>query len=125
MMWFLVPATLAIGLMTATAEAVPLTSLEDLPTASLALQIAAMFKDSDSVELSDVAVYQVGGEQRVVCGLVKLGNDTRGFRPFRILSSRNGLLERPQSFLVGNDNLTLRRIVFMCGTDQLPELRGQ
>jgi hypothetical protein len=122
MMWFLLPAALAIALMTAAAEAAPpLTPLEDLPMASLTLQIAAMFKDSGSIELSDVVVYKVGGEQRAVCGNVKVGNDAGGFRPFRILTNRDGLLDTPLSFFVGNDNLTLRRVVFMCGKDQVPE----
>ena len=117
-MRYLLAVGLVVALMTGFAVAAPpQVPLEDLSTASLTPQIAALFQDPGSIELSEVVVYKLPDKKRAVCGMVKVRNDAGGVRPFRILTDSDGNLGKPLSFLVGNDSLTVRRVVILCGSD--------
>jgi hypothetical protein len=110
MMRVLPAAVLAIALLTASNEAAELTH-----------DITALFKDPDSVRLANIVVFAVGGGRKAVCGNVYVRDANggyTGFRPFRILTRPASGIANPASFLVGNDLLTVRRLVRMCGTDQ-------
>lgn len=123
-MRFLLPAALAVALMTGRGEAAAPTTPADPAMASLTREIAALFKDPASVRLTDVVVYDADLGRRVVCGNVNARNDDgsyTGFRPFRILSGPGGSISNPPSFIVGNDGFTVRRLVLMCGNDRLSD----
>jgi hypothetical protein len=108
-MRLLLPAILAAALLTASSGAAELTH-----------DITELFKDPDSVKLADIVIYAVGGGRKAVCGNVSVRDDNggyTGFRPFRILTGPGSDIADPDSFLIGNDMLTVRRVVRMCGTD--------